>query len=92
MVYTTFYADCLPEEDHRINGSKWDNNKSVNLITWKTHGITVLEKKWTMKKLNHFYIIATNFNETSIPLTHIGSDYFSLIIVVRVSLVVAKSY
>ena len=28
-------------------------------------------------KIGALFIIATNFNETSMPLTHIGSDYFS---------------
>ena len=33
-------------------------------------------QKKTMKKLNYSFIIAIDFNETSIAYTHIGSDYF----------------
>ena len=28
------------------------------------------------KRLNHFLLVSTNFNKTSMAETHIGSDYF----------------
>ena len=43
------------------------------------------------KKKKNFFIIAKNFNEISMASTHIGSDYFPLITVIKVPLVAAKS-
>ena len=42
------------------------------------YSTTKQSKMDSEKRLNPFFIIATNFNETSMALTHTESDYFNL--------------